>query len=144
MNIHTWFRPGPAVSGLLWRAKTSAFNYPSACLSLSDPLNDLSACLSVYLSVFVIIYICVRLTLTSPSTCLCSCHLVCLPASLCLACSFAFCHCLPLSRSSLAVFSDRHVFFCDCMPLCLIGSCMHCCSDFCWAEMEILYFEAGF
>lgn len=32
------------------------------CLSLCDPLNDLSACLPVYLSVFIIIRICVCLT----------------------------------------------------------------------------------
>lgn len=115
MSIHTQMCPQTCCASLLWRAKTSTHNYLSACLSLSDPHNDLSACLSVYLSIFIIICICVRLTLTLSdfyldlfvllSTCVSSC----LSLS---ACSFVFCHtvCLPLSRSSPAVFSARRVF----------------------------------
>lgn len=100
-------RPGPQTccASLLWRGKTSTRNYLSACLSLSDPHNDLSAYLSVYLSVFIIICIFVHLNLTLSdfyldlfvllSTCVSSC--LSLPA-----CSFMFCHtdCLPFSLSS--------------------------------------------
>lgn len=131
-------RPGPRTccASLLWRAKTSAHIYLSACLSLSDPHNDLYACLSVYLSVFIIVCICVRLTLTPSnfyldlfgllSTCVSSC----LSLS---ACSFVFCHtvCLPLFCFSPAVLSAWRVCFFlffpmwlyACLCLCPIGLC---------------------
>lgn len=134
--IHIRMSTQNRCGSFLWRAKSSARN----SLSLCDPLNDLSACLPVYLSVFIIIRICVCLTnfylglfvLLSPwvSSCLSlSCLLICV-LSHCLIASFSLlCRCrVGLMFLLLFFLVQLYVF----LSLCPIGQCAHCCSDFYW------------
>lgn len=145
--IHTRTSTQNRCDSLPWRAKSSARN----CLSLCDPLNDLSACLPVYLSVFIIIRICVCLTkfyldlfvLLSPwvSSCLSlSCLLICVLSHCLLTSLSLLCRCRGGLMFLLLSFSVQLYVF---LSLCSIGKCVHCCSDFCWAELELFYTEVG-
>lgn len=105
---------------------------------------------SVFLSLLIFICICVRLTLTVSDLhldlfVLLSTRVSSRPSLS--ACSFVFCHtrCMPFPVSSPA-FSAGPVrllltpAFCVCLHAACpspIGLCVHCCSDYCKAEMEI-------